>query len=271
MAAVWQPAMGVTMRQLQPQRFLIRFYHETDLNRILADGPWTYEQNLLILHKLHPGEDPEVVPLNQADFWVQIHSLPAGLRSEVVVSAIGSFLGTLVQADEKNFGGSMRTFYRVRVTVDVTRPLRKQMKLRKGDGQWAVVDFRYECLPTFCFICGVIGHGDKVCPKIAQGVDPRVNKPYGAWLRAGTRKNVPTVGQRWLAPELDDERKEWKPPGWCDDVATTSAKASGSGGTDVVLVDPKRKRVDMEGMEYETEDPMDNQTAGLAAQARRAL
>ncbi|XP_019166538.1 PREDICTED: uncharacterized protein LOC109162273 [Ipomoea nil] len=90
MAAVWQPAMGLTMRQLQPQRFLIRFYHETDLNRIIEGGPWAYEQNLLIMQKLQPGEDPEATVLNHADFWIQIHSLPAGLRSVVVVSAIGS-------------------------------------------------------------------------------------------------------------------------------------------------------------------------------------
>ncbi|XP_031092241.1 uncharacterized protein At4g02000-like [Ipomoea triloba] len=185
MAMVWQPAMGVTMRQLQPQRFLICFYHETDLARILGDGPWSYEQNLLILHKLQPGDDPETIPINHTEFWIQIHSLPFGLISAMVVSAIGGYLGTLIQTDERNFDGSMRTYYRVRVAIDVTKPLKKQMKLKKDNGTWAVVDFRYERLPTFCFICGIIGHGDRVCPKIVQGIDVKAEKPFGIWLRAG--------------------------------------------------------------------------------------
>ncbi|XP_019190338.1 PREDICTED: uncharacterized protein LOC109184755 [Ipomoea nil] len=206
MAAIWQPAMGVTMQQIQSQRYLIRFYHEADLVRILSDGPWSFEQSLLIMRRVMPGEDPEVVPLDLADFWVQIHSLPTGLRSAVVVSAIGSFLGTLVMVDERNFDGTMRTYYRVRVTIDATKPLKKQMKLKKDNGVWVLVDFRYERLPTFCFVCGIIGHGDRVCPKIVQGVDLANGKPYGAWLRAGARRTVPSVGQRWVGPEVDAER-----------------------------------------------------------------
>lgn len=111
MALVWQPAMGVTMRQLQAHKFLLRFYHEADIMRVLSDGPWTYEQCLLIMQRLKPGEDPEHVVLPHAEFWVQIHSLLVGFRSEVAVSAIGSFLGTLVCTDEKNFDGGMRAFY----------------------------------------------------------------------------------------------------------------------------------------------------------------
>lgn len=45
------------------------------------------------MQRLQPGVDPELVALQQAEFWVQIHSLPVGFRSEMVVSAIGSFFG----------------------------------------------------------------------------------------------------------------------------------------------------------------------------------
>ncbi|XP_031120409.1 uncharacterized protein LOC116023546 [Ipomoea triloba] len=300
MASVWQPAMGVTMRQLQPQRFLIRFYHETDLNRALADGPWTYEQNLLIMQKLCPEDDPETMPLNFAEFWIQIHSLPIGLRSAVVVSAIGGFLGSLVQTDEKNFDGSMRMYYRVRVSIDITKPLKKQMKLKKDNGTWVFVDFKYERLPTFCFICGVIGHGDRVCPKIAQGFDVKSEKPYGVWwLRAGSRRGVPTAGQKWVAPELDSARKDWRAPGMDDiekPVANTSSRpnmdvnvsrelsvanmVSSDDLPDVVVADFKRKRGDVAStsetlnetaMECDMIGSKNGQKAGLASQARQEL
>nr|GLL42008.1 uncharacterized protein LOC109167867 [Ipomoea trifida] len=106
----------------------------------------------------------------------------------------------------------MRLFFRVRVLIDVTKPLKKHMKLKRDDGAWSVVDFRFERLLTFYFLCGIIGHGDKVCIKALHGVDPTVEKPFGAYMRAGVRRAVLTAGQRWVAPESNVERQNWKSP-----------------------------------------------------------
>nr|GLL21695.1 uncharacterized protein LOC109184755 [Ipomoea trifida]GME04864.1 uncharacterized protein LOC109184755 [Ipomoea batatas]GME17380.1 uncharacterized protein LOC109184755 [Ipomoea batatas] len=64
------------------------------------------------------------------------------------------------------------------------------MRLKRDNGAWVVVDFRYERLPTFCFFCGVLGHGDKYCHKVLRGVDPALEMPYGSWLRAGMRRTA---------------------------------------------------------------------------------
>ncbi|XP_019159927.1 PREDICTED: uncharacterized protein LOC109156530 [Ipomoea nil] len=130
-----------------------------------AIGRLVTGKSLLVLRRLQSDEDPETVELFHCDFWIQIHNLPVGFRLDSVVSTICSFLGMLVESDDRNFDGCLRTFYRVWVTVDISKPLKKQMKLKKNDGAWAFVNFRYERLPTFCFLCGIIGHGDKLCPK----------------------------------------------------------------------------------------------------------
>lgn len=52
MAGVWMPSMGVNMTELQPRKYLFRFYHEKDISRVLTEGPWTYEQNLLIMKRV---------------------------------------------------------------------------------------------------------------------------------------------------------------------------------------------------------------------------
>lgn len=56
-----------------------------------------------------------------------------------------------MKTDERNFDGSIRQFFRVRVAVDVLKPLKKGMRLRRDSGEWFTVDFKYERLPTFCF------------------------------------------------------------------------------------------------------------------------
>lgn len=91
MAGVWRPGMGLTMRQLQTNRFLIRFYHEADFARVMDDGPWSFDQNLLLMHRLLPNEDPDEVDLQSPEFWIHIHCLPPGFRSEAVVAAIDLF------------------------------------------------------------------------------------------------------------------------------------------------------------------------------------
>nr|GMD48630.1 uncharacterized protein LOC109160752 [Ipomoea batatas] len=89
------------------------------------------------------------------------------------------------------------------------------------------------------------------CPKIV-----------GAWLRAGSRRNTPTSGQRWVASELDSVRKEWKAPGMYITATSSSERREGpeiNNGKelslvnnnvsmdipDVVVFESKRKRTDM--------------------------
>nr|GMC79194.1 uncharacterized protein LOC109174453 [Ipomoea batatas] len=52
----------------------------------------------------------------------------------IILQAIGSFLGVLVKTDERNFD-SIRLFYLVRVSLNVSKPLRKKIELKKDVGE----------------------------------------------------------------------------------------------------------------------------------------
>ena len=60
------------------------------------------------------------------------------------------------------------------------------------------MNFKYEVIPTFCFICGMIGHGEKYCDRIFEMPLENIVKPYGAWLRADPRRSTHTMGAKWL-------------------------------------------------------------------------
>nr|GLL44560.1 uncharacterized protein LOC109150754 [Ipomoea trifida] len=109
MAEVWRPSLGMNIKELQPRRFLFRFYHENDISRIID--------------------------------------------------------------------GTMRTFFRVRVEMDVLKPLKKGMKLKRDNG-W----------------------------------DVNAAKSFGPELCAGGRRMPPSGAQKWIAPEVTSERRSWAAP-----------------------------------------------------------
>lgn len=65
-------------------------------------------------------------------------------------------------------------------------------------GEWCVVTFMYETLPTFCFVCGILGHSEQNCEVFfAKTVDEGVRE-WGIDLRADTRQSGGGTGSRWL-------------------------------------------------------------------------
>ncbi|XP_030510643.2 uncharacterized protein LOC115725309 [Cannabis sativa] len=198
MASLWQPGKGVFIKELDTNRYLFQFYHELDIQSVIDGSPWTFNRSPLVFHRLQKGEDPKAVPLHKLDFWVQIHDLKTGFMLERVVRSAGEYIGKFVKSDPKNFNGFWRDYLRVRTTVDIEKPLKRRMKLCKENGDWIWANFKYEHLPTFCFVCGIIGHSERLCPKRFECPIEQLSKPYGSGMRAQMKKKNYLIGAQWL-------------------------------------------------------------------------
>ncbi|WOH12303.1 hypothetical protein DCAR_0831805 [Daucus carota subsp. sativus] len=120
--------------------------------------------------------------------------------SQRVVIDVGNYIGKFVESDENNFVGVWREFLRVRVAIPLDKPLKRRMKLKKSESNWCWVNFKYESIPTFCFICGMVGHSDKFCAKLFDTPEDKIEKPFGTWMRAEPRRRMHTMGSKWLRP-----------------------------------------------------------------------
>ncbi|MBA0649708.1 hypothetical protein Goklo_017242, partial [Gossypium klotzschianum] len=54
---VWHLIGGVVISDLDEKRFLFKFYHEVDIERVIKGDPWTFNNHLLIIHRLLENED----------------------------------------------------------------------------------------------------------------------------------------------------------------------------------------------------------------------
>ncbi|KAL8155863.1 hypothetical protein AgCh_001059 [Apium graveolens] len=72
------------------------------------------------------------------------------------------------------------------------------MKLKKTESDWIWISFKYENIPTFCFICGLLGHSEKFCARLFDTPAEKIIKPYGIWMKAPLSKQVKPIGAQWL-------------------------------------------------------------------------
>ncbi|PPR88323.1 hypothetical protein GOBAR_AA32369 [Gossypium barbadense] len=91
MADLWHPIGGISITDLGKKRVLFQFFYKVDMNRVLERTSWSFNNHLLLMHKIQLGKDSSMLPLIYAEFWVQIHGLPLGLMSEAMRNSLVLF------------------------------------------------------------------------------------------------------------------------------------------------------------------------------------
>lgn len=197
MAGVWRLGHGVTIKELVPGISSFQFFHAIRIQRVLKNGPWTSSVGVL-----EEGCAIEDVQLDTVPFWVQVHHLSIGFKSEAVGRSVCNTIKEFLEYDLNNSSSCLKTYMRIRVLIDVNKPLKKMMKLRKPGGEPKVVQFKHERLDNFCYICGFLGHTEAYCHKLFTiGVDGVTQGWRVSYARAEIRSSGAGGSDRWLREE----------------------------------------------------------------------
>lgn len=180
MASLWRPKEGMEVHDLGGFRYSFVFYHILDMQRVLEGGPWSFEQNMLVCNQLVSSEDPHTVKLQEADVWIQVYDIPKGLISENVLKNVGNAIGRYVKSDPANFNGMWKEYVRIRVALNIEKPLKRKMKLKREGNAWTWINFKYERMSSFCFVCGIIGHSERECNVVYANPEKLIERAYGA-------------------------------------------------------------------------------------------
>lgn len=128
LALLWKPGRGVYMKELESNLYLFQFYHEIDVKRVMEGCPWSFNRRALVMSRMKEGQNPRCVDLNSIDLWVQVHDLKVGFMSEAVLKSVGNYVGSYVQSCPNNFTGVWREYMRIRVTINLSKPLKRRIK-----------------------------------------------------------------------------------------------------------------------------------------------
>lgn len=208
MADIWRPSLGINIKEIEQVVFLFQFYHKEDLNWVVRGGPWSFDNAILILAEIPMGEEPLRVPLWHINIWIQIFDLSSGFMTEGVGKQLRDFFGEFLEYDQKNNTSLWREYMRVRVKLDVRRPLKRRKKITRRNGPELIVSCKYERLGDFCFTCGLLSHTERYCRKFLNRDKEVVDKEWGSWLRAQPRRGSGMVKSKWLRDDGDTNWEE---------------------------------------------------------------
>ena len=95
-------------------------------------------------------------------------------------------MGKVEKVDVGDKGFSLGCYLRIRVTLDISQPLSRGRIVRIGSSNSRWVEFKYERLPVFCYLCGKMDHDEKECIDWLRSVGSinAEDKQNGPWLHA---------------------------------------------------------------------------------------
>lgn len=123
-----------------------------------------------------PFFEPTFAKLSSAAIWVQLHNLPIEMWDGETLETVTAHLSNLLKVDSLTASLSRSRFARVCIEIDLSKLLCHSFWV--GDDSHRVfVVVLYERLPTFCYTCGVIGHGSRSCSHVSAAGDGLLSPP----------------------------------------------------------------------------------------------
>ncbi|RYR04844.1 hypothetical protein Ahy_B06g084640 isoform A [Arachis hypogaea] len=182
---IWGNPEGVAISEVGRNKFLISFRNASKGVQIRKGRPWSIRGNLVNLQIWNNRQSVYDVDHKTMKLWVQIHGLPLHYLTTKSAEITGKRLG-------------IRTFLRVKVTLNVTKPLPTGFWVARENFQDLWVDFKYERIQdSYCLNCEILESNGNC---MLGPLKPR----YGPGLGVNRAKAISTRG---VEQRVDEENR----------------------------------------------------------------
>lgn len=184
--SVWKVENNFEVSDLDENKVVFLFQTKDDMEKVLLLSLWSSDKYLFILHKMVRGEAVKDIKFYKTPFWIQIHGLPTMCQTKEVRMSINATLGEVEKVDANKKGFCLGNFWRIRVLLNISMLLCRGRKVLLGEYGLKWVDFKYERLPIFCYLCGRVDHDERDCMQWFRSKDTLrpEKKQFDPWLCA---------------------------------------------------------------------------------------
>ncbi|KAL0712175.1 hypothetical protein Bca4012_019153 [Brassica carinata] len=152
----WDVEGPVTGSDLGQFRFQFRLHSEKDLQSVLNNRPYHYDNWMVILERWEPVIS-DAFP-SQIPFWINIQGLPLHFWHHSMIYEIALDLGAL------DTYSITSTSARMKVLVNGLNPLIKETMIDFKSGEESLLTLEYEGLKNHCSFCLRLSHLESDCP-----------------------------------------------------------------------------------------------------------
>ncbi|KAL2928887.1 UDP-N-acetylmuramoyl-L-alanyl-D-glutamate--LD-lysine ligase, partial [Bienertia sinuspersici] len=99
MRSLWKPSRGLVVREIENNIFVFQFFSKADREKVLDQGPWSFDDRLLLLKEDKKGDHPTEMKFNITRFWVKAYQIPVDRRKKLMAMAIANRMGVFVDFD----------------------------------------------------------------------------------------------------------------------------------------------------------------------------
>ncbi|KAL5764722.1 hypothetical protein ACOSQ2_017316 [Xanthoceras sorbifolium] len=177
---IWRTTQTFIIENVKENVFVFQFQNQVDKRRVLMGGPWSFDKCLIVLEE--PLGDGKFLDMGftNVQFWVQLHNVPLVCMTKEIGWALGNKIGRVTDIDVGATGDCLGRFLRVRVVIDVTKPLNRYLRVCLSEGDPDTV------------LLLLVGHVARECQIAIDfgGSSPVPDYKYGVWMRAESPPKV---------------------------------------------------------------------------------
>ncbi|KAH1064049.1 hypothetical protein J1N35_029036 [Gossypium stocksii] len=156
--SLWFTKGEVKFVALKEGVILVKFGNMEDRKRLLNLSPCLFNQCLFAMLPYVKDQDTDAYAFNLMPFLLRIFNFPLEYMDRQVAMDVGKAIGEVVAIDWCDRNREYIEYIRLKVMMDVFKPLQRMVHLVSSDGAEIVCAIKYERLPTFCYICSLISH-----------------------------------------------------------------------------------------------------------------
>uniref|UniRef100_A0A7N2LLQ3 DUF4283 domain-containing protein n=1 Tax=Quercus lobata TaxID=97700 RepID=A0A7N2LLQ3_QUELO len=97
----WGLEESVQIVEVGTSLFQFKFNTKYDLERVFRGGPWTFDNQALMLQRWKKGMTAENVRFESVALWIQIWGAPFDMVSPKVATEVGSRLGKVEEVEKR--------------------------------------------------------------------------------------------------------------------------------------------------------------------------